>query len=184
MTPLAASPVGASPVDLIAGAASDPAVRADLRLHARARLGRYLPGRPATVREQLIEDAVQEALRRAINRRADYDPARSTPTGWLNGFLDKVLSEECRKVRRAPAQPPDPDDWDPLDRRVGDPAELRELLERISPEAREIVIQHHLEGRGHAEIAGRLGISEGASRVRLARAMNELKRAAAKEAGR
>jgi RNA polymerase sigma factor (sigma-70 family) len=183
MTSLAASRVGEVPVDPIDRAASDLMVRADLQKHARARLGRYLSGRPAAVREQFIEDAVQEALRRAINARAEYDPARATPTGWFNGFLDKVLSEECRKLRRAPVQP-DPDDWDPLDRRMGDPTELRELLALISPEACEIVTLHHLDERSHAEIAARLGISEGASRVRLARAMNELKRAAAKEAGR
>lgn len=184
MTP-AAPPIAAPPADALRAALDDPTVLAGLFVHGRARLRVLLFDRPTAVRNEVAADAVQEAIRKALARRADFDPDRAAPAAWLHGFLHHVLSEHCRAVRRQPVQPAtDLDDWAALEDRLADAAGLGALLGGLTAEQREIVTLHHLDGLSHREIAVRLGISEPTSRVRLARAMNELRRVAGKEGGR
>lgn len=185
MTPATHPPPIAPPDDPVRRAAEDPETRAGLLAHACARLGHLLGDRPAIARKELAEEAVQEVLRRALTRSAGYDPARATPIGWLHGFLNHVLSEQCREVRKQPAQPDaDPAVWDALEARLaGDAPDLTDLLDALPADQRHIVSIHHLDGMSHREIADRLGISEAASRVRLARAMNALRQLAARKEG-
>lgn len=182
--PVAAGP----PDDPVRRAAADPQVLRNLAAHAEARLLSLFGDRPAAVRAEVLKEVVQKTLERALGRSADYRPDRGTPAGWLHGFLNHVLSEQCREVRKQPAQPAaDPAAWDALEARLaGDGfGELADLLDRLPADARRIIRLHHLEELSHGEIAARLGITQGASRTQLARAMNELRRlAAGKEGGR
>jgi RNA polymerase sigma-70 factor (ECF subfamily) len=52
---------------------------------------------------------------------------------------------------------------------------MREALDRLSPNDREILVLRHLEGMRIAEIAAVLGISEGAVKVRQTRALVRLR---------
>lgn len=189
MTP-ATSPPTAPPDVPVRAALGDPALRAELVRHAVARLGVLLADRPWTVRVEAAEDAVQEALNRAVERQATFDPnAGTTAAGWVHGILNNVLSEHCRKLRKQPAQPPaDPTAWENL---VADmdttsvPAALDELLARLPEASRQIIVWHHVDGRTHRDIAAVRGISEANARTRLCRALTDLKRIAAElEGGR
>lgn len=178
----ALSPPTGTPADGPVGrAATDPGVVAELTSHAAARL---LARRP-----ELVADAVQETLKRAVARTADYDPRRGTPAGWLHGILNRVLAEQARAARRQPAQPAaDPATWAALAARLDSDAdevrrELGDLLAGLEPDHREIVTLHHLDELSHADIAAKLGISPAASRTRLARAMNALRGLAARKEG-
>ena len=107
---------------------------------------------------------------------------------WLHGILEHVLHEQCRVLRKQPAQPTaDPGAWDGLAACLSAPndsPELATFLANLPDEQRQIVVMHHLEGMPHEQIGNALGISAGNSRVRLARAMIELKRLAPKEDAR
>src|SRR5262249_51550111 len=166
MTSAVSPPTTASPDDPVRRAAEDPETRAGLIAHAHARLGRLLSDRPTIVRAELAEEAVQDALARAWQRRVEYDPGRATPAGWLHGFVNHVLSEMCRTVRNLPAQPAaDPAAWDALVARLAAdaPGQLSALLDGLSDDQRQIVSMHHLDEMSHEQIAAQLGISPAAS---------------------
>jgi RNA polymerase sigma-70 factor (ECF subfamily) len=170
----------------VRAALDDPGLRGELTTHALARLGTWLSDRPAAVRADAAEEIVQEALQRAWKRRDTFDPAAGTSVaGWVHGILNYVLSEHCRALRKQPAQPAaDPVSWETLADRMDPTTELADLLDQLPAEPRRIVTLHHLDGLTHREIGGQLGISEANSRIRLARAMLELRRLAGKEGGR
>src|SRR5262249_50887908 len=110
-----------------------------------------------------------------------------TVAAWMHGILERVLHERCRSLRKQPVQPAaNPAAWDSLAARMSDAdgsAELTSLLARLPEEQRQIITLHHLDGLSHEQIAAEFKISVGCSRVRLARAMTELKRLAAEEGG-
>jgi RNA polymerase sigma-70 factor (ECF subfamily) len=190
MTPAVPQPATAPPDDPVRAALDDPGLRGELTAHALARLGTWLSDRPAVVRTDAAEEIVQEALRRAWDRRATFDPAAgSSVAGWVHGILNNALSEYCRALRKQPAQlPADPAGWESLAGRMdpaGDTADVQTWLDQLPADQRRIVTLHHLDELSHREIGKQLGISEANSRIRLARAMLELRRlAAGKEGGR
>ena len=159
-----------------------------LMAHAIAQLQHWLSDRPKAIHQQEAEDIVQEALLRAHQKHAQFDPAVCNLAGWVHGILNNVLKEHCRKLRRQPVQPPaDHGDWDKLSMRMDptlDTSELTVLLDRLSEESRRIATMHRIDGLSHQEIAAKLGISVGNSRVKVARVMSKLKQIANKEGGR
>jgi RNA polymerase sigma-70 factor, ECF subfamily len=185
MTHAGAQPTTATPVDAVRAALDDPELRNELIRHALSRLGKLLADRPAAVRADIAGDAVQEASKRAWERRAEFDASRSV-AAWLHGILELVMYEHCRTLHKQPAQPDaNPAAWDAMaEHFASDSVELNELLNALSADQRRIVTMHHLDGLGHEQIAAELGISVGNSRVRVARAMIALRELAAKEGGR
>ncbi len=187
MTQAGTQPPIAPPVEPVQAAIADEILRDELVRHALARLGKLLADRPLSVRVTTAEDAVQDTIKRALDRRAAFNPERATTAGWVHGILDHVLSEHCRALRKQPAQQPtDGAGWDNLATKMSDsddPNTLPRLLARLSDEQRKIVVLHHLDGWTHEQIAVELGINVPGSRTRLARAMVELKRLAEMEVG-
>lgn len=178
------SPPGC-PEHPVRAALDDAEVRAGLLRHAAARLGLWLSDRPARSRMDAAEEAVQEGMNRALARSASFDPAQSTAAAWLHGVLERVLHEQCRAIRKQPAQPAaDPAAWNGLEARLaGEPAALAELLAVLPDDQRRLVTMFHLDEKSHEEIAAELGISVGNSRVRLARALAALRDHLAKGGG-
>lgn len=160
-------------------------VLAELTRHALARLVALLGDRPRAVRADVAAEAVQETGRRALVLQAGFDPAQASVAAWLHGILECVLHEQCRTLRKQPAQPSaDQGAWEGLGACLATPDEspdLAALLALLPEEHRRTVVMHHLDGMTHEQIAAEHRISVGNSRVRLARAMRELKRLAAKE---
>jgi RNA polymerase sigma-70 factor (ECF subfamily) len=164
-------------------ALADKGVREELGRHAVARLAALLADRQAADRDEWAREAVQETSRRALAGEVGFDSSQASAAAWLHGILENVLLEYCRTLRKQPAQPSsDPARWDELEARLAAPDHaqtLRRLLDSLPDAQRQIVTMHHLDGMSHEDISAELGISVGCSRVRLARAMIELKRLAA-----
>ncbi len=133
------------------------------------------------------EDVLQEAIARVLQRAATYDPRRSAHA-WVLGFAIKVLQERRRREHRerrylvaatGGASQEVEHAADTLLERVSDLATtdrqgLLELLDLVSAADRRVLtlrFVYRLRGR---ELAQALGISHGAARTRLSRALRRL----------
>ena len=132
------------------------------------------------------EDLAQEALYVAWrDRHRLRDPARRAQ--WLAGIARNLCQDWRRRRVRSrssrgatdAAVEQAPDDFDlgvELERR-----ELAELLDRamslLPPETRAVLVQRYLEERPQAQVALRLGLTEGAVEARLQRGKLFLRRA-------
>lgn len=122
------------------------------------------------------DDVLQDVfvgLPRALRR---YEEA-----GKFESWLKRVTARTAlMRLRRSRQQAPPLDfirsEWlnrsDMLVQRL----ELREALRAMDASLRLVFVLREVEGYGHAEIAELLGISSGASRVRLHRAWKDLRR--------
>jgi len=137
-----------------------------------ARLGRMLVGD-----RQRAEDLVQETFLTAVEQPATYDRSRPLKP-WLVG----ILVNRARTARRAAGQE---FEADRLTERVtqGPDAEVsrQEYLAAVSAAVAELpaklrtVVEARLAGRSTSELARELGISQGALRVRLHRALQRMR---------
>lgn len=178
MTPATSPPPTAPPDDPVGLALADPAVRGELLCHALAILDRWLADKSRVVRREEAEDIVQNACEVALRRRADYDPSAGTVAGWAHGILVRVAYSQARAVRRQAGQPADTAKWEQLATDLSDPADAVDAtldapvyLARLTTDQRALLDMRHRDGLELDQIAARLGISPGAVRVRLCRAL-------------
>jgi len=127
---------------------------------------------------ELAQDAAQETfltMQKAIRR---YESKSAFPT-WLLG----IAHNHCRNISRKRRMDPAPlDNWfehnepshNPSDPIVNREA-LRCALAELSPEHREVVLLHEIEGLRYLEIAEILGIPEGTVKSRLHHAFLNLR---------
>ncbi len=185
--PKAAKPKAAKPVAKpkppcpVTAAVGCEATRAKLYEFARKLLCR----RAGVAGVQEADDAVQETLIKGWNKRHTYDASRDASRdvcGWLCGILkNHVIDMARRKSRRPTAFTYDGD-------RDGDVAvsereaaaerlrdQVREYLDALDATSRQILTMRHLDEMAYADIARDLGISAGAARTRLSRAMAKLR---------
>jgi RNA polymerase sigma factor (sigma-70 family) len=156
------------------------------RAPARRRLVRLcaaISGDPAAA-EDLAQETLLEAWRNAHKLR---DP--SGAERWLAAIARNVCLRSARRRGRRPllvAEEPAGDEVD-LDAEL-ERTELLELLDRalalLPPETREALVQRYVDDAPHGEIAARLGVSEDAVSMRLARGKMALRRMLAAELGR
>lgn len=181
MTPFAPTEP-AQPPSSVHAALNDPALLDRLTGQVLARLNVLLNDKSRVQRRQEAEEIVSEAMKRALEKQDDFEPTQGDLGAWLHGFLTRVTSEFCRKLRKRPLQPPaDLDAPESPPDQVPDFRLLSAMLNHLSPEDRAIVEDYHLRGYSHREIAGRLGISEGTARQRARRALNKLRQRAVGE---
>ena len=120
--------------------------------------------------EDVVHDVfvgLPEALRR-------YEE-RGSFGGWLKRVTARVALMKLRRGKRrrevaldnaaGQAEPPATSERDGL----------QAAVDTLPDHLRSVLVLKEIEGYGHAEIAGLLGISEGASRVRLTRALKRLR---------
>ncbi|MFI8932348.1 sigma-70 family RNA polymerase sigma factor [Streptomyces sp. NPDC053474] len=123
---------------------------------------------------QLAEEVVQEVFLRAWRASSSFDSSRGSMRTWLYAIArNAVVDARRRRAVRPPAAPAedagrekadaDVDPYDQLLARI----ELREALDRLRREHREVVVEVYFLGRSCADVAGELGIPASSVRSRL-----------------
>lgn len=141
------------------------------------RHGRYLFG----VAHALLgnpfdaEDAVQETLAAVVTGRFSGSASLRT---WMVGICVRQAAlirrkrvRWSRESREAPTRAP-VDPTAAVDARL----DLTELLERLAPEHREVIILRELQAMSYEQIAQTLGVPRGTVESRLYRAREQLRR--------
>lgn len=123
-------------------------------------------------------DAAQETFLTAQKALGRFR-GESTHSTWLFG----IAHNECRRLARSRRVQPMaielredlPGDAD-TERRSIDRQALQAALQRLSPEHREVVLLHELEGLTYEEAGMILGVPEGTVKSRLHHAFQQLRR--------
>ncbi|MDQ8203410.1 RNA polymerase sigma factor [Pelagicoccus sp. SDUM812003] len=137
-------------------------------------------------RGKIGEDLAQETFWRIVRYRKSFDGRRPF-RAWMFQIARNVMNDHLRKSMRAGkvmdprvelneelAAQPDSDVSAEVER--GERKELlREALSRLPLEKRELIVLCRFEELPYAEIAPMFGCSVGALKVRLFRALKELK---------
>jgi RNA polymerase sigma-70 factor (ECF subfamily) len=121
------------------------------------------------------EDAVQQAFLSAITSGVPATLSERAAKAWLYTTAKNALLDEKRKLSRLvlldtdieiPLNEPDADDM----------IFLKDLLEQISPELRQIVTLRYITGLNSAAIGQMLGIPAATVRTRLRSALKNLRK--------
>jgi RNA polymerase sigma factor (sigma-70 family) len=127
------------------------------------------------------EDLVQEAFMRALKYRQSFR-GDSDFVPWLYRLARNVCNDYFNKNRRFPVTGEDLPEEASTDPSALDSVEqreqiclLRQALLRLPVERREVLILSRFEFRNYEEIAQLMGCSVGAVKVRVHRAMNQLR---------
>lgn len=153
------------------------------RRHVDAVL-RYLHRR--TGRADLAADICAETFARALERSAQYDPARGPGRAWLFTIAGSVLVDGARRgqvearARRRLGMPPrelTDSDIERIEELVDagrglDPAAL---VADLPADQREAVLARIVQERSYAEIAADLAVSEAVVRQRVSRGLSTLR---------
>ena len=140
---------------------------------------------------EVAADLLQETLLRA-SRGFDSFAGRSSPKTWLYAIASNVVVDHLRQPLRqqkivAIEEAADVADGSvALDDRVEVDemnACVRDVIDSLPPDYRTALILHDLEGMDGAQTAEVLGISLGATKVRIHRARARLKEALQKSCG-
>lgn len=122
------------------------------------------------------DDLTADVLATAWRRRADIPADGELP--WLYRTAAFVLANHQRKGRPVPVArlPEDVDDSDPASLALAD-ENVRDVLSRLTPRDRRILLLHAWEGLGGDQLADVLGISRGGADAALSRARTALREA-------
>jgi RNA polymerase sigma-70 factor (ECF subfamily) len=128
------------------------------------------------------QDVVQEVFLRAWRAADGYDPQLSSLRTWLFAIARNVVVDEARRFAVRPWQrtlTEGPGTDVPgvvgIDEAVVDAWVVEEALRRIGEDHRSAIVQTHLRGRPHAEVAAELGIPVGTLRSRVFYGMRALR---------
>jgi RNA polymerase sigma-70 factor (ECF subfamily) len=150
-----------------------------VRTHFRRVLGfcRSLLGNDAEA-----EDAAQNVFLTVWRRRAELGAVR-TPAPWLLQIARLTCLNARRDRDRRRAEPVEsdrlPDAGPPIP--AGEDADrIRAAQERLPERYRTVLLLHYQQGLGHGEMAQVMGLSRGALRVLLHRAVVRLREEARK----
>ncbi|RNC85749.1 MAG: RNA polymerase sigma factor [Balneola sp.] len=136
-----------------------------------------------TFEPQLSEDLVQSVFERMLKYRTTYSGSGAFTT-WMfsiarNAHIDHFRKEKRRQedeiLDEERIEGEAPDGYHELDERNRRKLLLEKALEQLDDEKKEVVILSRYEGLRYHEIAEIQGVSESAVKVRMFRAMKELK---------
>lgn len=133
-----------------------------------------------------VEDVVSEVFFDAWRRRAEYDPSRSAYRTWLSWLLLGRMSASIRRssihrehissIERMDAN--GEIDLSAVSTEIETILQLQEFLQQLQelPQAdASLIVRRLIHHESFADIASSLGVSEGATRVRLSRALSKLR---------
>lgn len=130
----------------------------------------------------VADDVVGETFLAVLETLERFDPLRGSFAAWLFTIAARRVSDHARRERRfwravtrhwSPPPAPDDDALDQLVRRE-DAARLRAALARLPADERELVLLRYAAGLTSAQIGELLGLSAGATRMRLSRVRERL----------
>ncbi|MEU4387053.1 sigma-70 family RNA polymerase sigma factor [Promicromonospora sp. NPDC023805] len=142
--------------------------------HSRALYSYFIRRLPDGGRTSDAEDLAAEVLATAWRRRDDVPDGAELP--WMYRTAGYVLANHRRKMRALPVAvvPDEPDDVDPATFAVTDDA-VRQVLSRLSPRDRRILLLVAWDGLSGDDLAGVLGVSRGGADAALSRARARLR---------
>lgn len=114
------------------------------------------------------EDAVQECLRRAWEKRHRLREDR-----YVQTWVIRILLNECHRMQRRMARTLPAEDVVPVHQ--DENSELKDLLARVEERYRLPLLLHYIEGYDVAQTAAMLHIPQGTVKSRLARGRKALK---------
>lgn len=140
----------------------------------RAHVGRIYALARRMAGEDLAEDLTQEVFVRAWEKLASFRGEARFGT-WLhrlavNHLLSRRETERKREARMVTGEGTWAGVAAPVKRSSGAALDLEEALTRLPPGAKEVFVLYDVEGYGHEDIAGLMGISVGTSKSQLHRA--------------
>ncbi|OMQ14097.1 RNA polymerase subunit sigma-70 [Modestobacter sp. VKM Ac-2676] len=130
------------------------------------------------------QDVVQEVFLRAWRSAGSFDPGLASLRTWLFAIARNMVIDEARRGAVRPWQREltdgaRHDDVGPsgpgVDERLVDAWVVEEALRRIGAEHRTAIVETHLRGRPHAEVAAELGVPVGTLRSRVFYGMKALR---------
>ncbi len=143
------------------------------------RLYRYALSRTGSTTE--ADDIVSETVLAALEKLGQFDPQRGAFRSWLFTIATRKIADQRRGHRRFwrainRRWRPDPPAASALDfvLQEEDRVRVHRAVERLSEANREVVTLRFVAELPIAAIANTLGISEGAAKMRLSRAMRQL----------
>lgn len=134
------------------------------------------------------EDLLQETFLQIHRSRHTYAPPRPVQP-WAFGVARHVYLMDCRAWARRQRLETEQEEAvlelsvPPVGERLADRERVRRAVAELSAERREPLLLHHVWGFSFREIAGMLGIREGAAKVRAHRARQQLQQLLEESAG-
>ncbi len=131
------------------------------------------------------EEAVQDAFVRVWQRAAQFDPARGNERSWILSIVRNQAIDALRKRQSHPERSIDDlpavyalrdpsDTWQAvLEGLTGD--QVKQALNALPGEQRDVIVKTYYEGVRPAEIARQLGLPEGTVRSRLRLGLSRLR---------
>ena len=116
-------------------------------------------------RQDLAEEAVQDAFMRLWRSARTYDPAKGAARSWLYAILRNCALTVLRDENRFTADEDIAEEAAPMTEnalaRLPETSALRRCLERLDASRRAVVVLAYVHGLSHGELAGKLGVPLG-----------------------
>lgn len=132
--------------------------------------------------EELSEEVLQDAFLKFWDKIADYDPAKGKLFTWMlnitrNMSIDKIRSKEFKGIRKTDDISDNVHIFDEgySDKNKSEFIGLKELLDKLSADQKQIIDLMYFQGYSQSEIAEEFEIPLGTVKTRAKAAMQKLK---------
>ena len=116
-------------------------------------------------RQDLAEEAVQNAFMRVWRAAGTFDPNKGAARSWLYAILRNCALSILRDENRFTSDEDAADQAAPMTENalacLPEASALRRCLERLEPARRAVVVLSYVHGLSHGELAGKLGVPLG-----------------------
>jgi RNA polymerase sigma-70 factor (ECF subfamily) len=116
-------------------------------------------------RQDLAEEAVQDASMRVWRSARTFDPQKGAARSWLYAILRNCALTILRDESRFSADEDAAEEAAPMTEsalaRLPETSALRRCLERLDAKRRSVVVLAYVHGLSHGELAGKLGVPLG-----------------------
>jgi RNA polymerase sigma factor (sigma-70 family) len=127
------------------------------------------------------EDMVQEVFLRTLRYRRSYQAGNNFSAWILQIARNVVLASQDKKEREQAARISEAESHPPVQLETSHQQvrleRVKDALQLLAPEKREVLLLSRYGGLRYSEIGAELGLTEGAVKVRVFRAMQDLRTA-------